>query len=542
MDVSRKSNLSSAEHKGGYICPRESLKRKVGGRVQWGEGKDGTSTDVIHEAVQKDIRPYTRSHMSGSSCGSYDASSVSCSGDYSGGYHSPMTDASFHEVSYDRSSRILGLARDILCSTPNSETDHTYNHRYNPHPHHHNVSPSQHKHNHSSNSSFGSNRSSLRPPASSSHMNSMDRSSSSSKSHILPPRMAEEDICTERIDGVDFLVYDPYNSTNVEITPKSVQDLLAVYGIRTPIHNFNLYRRAFVHRSYTKSPLVENSLNNIIISPKPDNCLPLSTKSNERLEFIGDGVLECITKYYLYCRFPKENEGFMTEKKIALVKNEAIGRIAMEMGLHRWFILSRHAEEKMTRTNIKKLGCLFEAFLGALFLDCNKVTEHDDQDAVVESSDVPQAMCGGGFVCGPGFQFAQIFITHVFDKHIDWTELIQTDDNFKNILQVKIQKEFKNTPEYLHIRPYSMDDGYHMGVYICLGKPIHAWKQGHSDAIHIRRFASYASIHEYVRTHGSVLVFLGEGTHKIKKKAEQIACEMGSTALTTMCYVPPESR
>ena len=38
--------------------------------------------------------------------------------------------------------------------------------------------------------------------------------------------------------------------------------------------------------------------------------------NNERLEFLGDGVLECITKYYLYRRFPKENEGFMTEKKI----------------------------------------------------------------------------------------------------------------------------------------------------------------------------------------------------------------------------------
>jgi len=142
MDVSRTSDLSSVEHRGGYICPRESLKRKVGGRVQGGEGKDGTSTAVIHEAVQKDIRPYTRSHMSGSSHGSshgsYDASSVSYSDDHSGGYHSPMTDPSFHEVSYDRSSRILGLARDILCSTPNSETDQTYKHKYNPH-HHHNV-------------------------------------------------------------------------------------------------------------------------------------------------------------------------------------------------------------------------------------------------------------------------------------------------------------------------------------------------------------------------------------------------------------------
>jgi ribonuclease-3 len=72
----------------------------------------------------------------------------------------------------------------------------------------------------------------------------------------------------------------------------------------------------------------------------------LHTKSNERLEFLGDGVLELITKYYLYRRFPKENEGFMTEKKIALVKNEAIGKLALEMGLHKYYIISKHAEEK----------------------------------------------------------------------------------------------------------------------------------------------------------------------------------------------------
>ena len=108
--------------------------------------------------------------------------------------------------------------------------------------------------------------------------------------------------------------------------------------------------------------------------------MPLSTKSNERLEFLGDGVLECITKYYLYRRFPKEDEGFMTEKKIALVKNESIGKQAYEMGLNKWYIISNHAEEKKTRTNLKKLGCLFESFLGALFLDYNKLEIHDEDN------------------------------------------------------------------------------------------------------------------------------------------------------------------
>ena len=101
--------------------------------------------------------------------------------------------------------------------------------------------------------------------------------------------------------------------------------------------------------------------------------MKLKTKSNERLEFLGDGVLECITKYYLYRRFPKENEGFMTEKKIALVKNEHIGKLAYEMGLNKWYIMSANAEEKKTRTNLKKLGCLFESFLGGILWDCEVI-------------------------------------------------------------------------------------------------------------------------------------------------------------------------
>jgi len=52
----------------------------------------------------------------------------------------------------------------------------------------------------------------------------------------------------------------------------------------------------------------------------PYNCIELKQSSNERLEFIGDGILEMITKYYLYKRFPDADEGFMNRKKINLVK------------------------------------------------------------------------------------------------------------------------------------------------------------------------------------------------------------------------------
>ena len=323
----------------------------------------------------------------------------------------------------------------------------------------------------------------------------------------------DEDIRVEKnSQGIDTYIFDPYNPLNKQITDKEIQQILTNYGINVPIHNFELYRRAFIHRSYIKRPNIENEINNIIIVPKPNDCLPLYTKSNERLEFVGDGVLECITKYYLYRRFPKENEGFMTEKKIALVKNESIGKMAYEMGLHKWFILSKHAEGKQIRIDLKKLGCLLESLIGAMFLDFNKISVHDD-DGWFENV----------FVTGPGFQMVQIFVENVFEKHVDWINLIKNDDNFKNILQVKIQKEFKVTPDYLEVEEYNQDTGYHMGVYLCLGQPIHDVIP--SQSIPIQKFKSHYEIHQYMSQHNKIFVFLGEGIHKIKKKAEQIACD-----------------
>ena len=313
------------------------------------------------------------------------------------------------------------------------------------------------------------------------------------------------------VRGEDGLIFNPYNPSNIEITLSEVQSILLKYGLPTDkIVNMELFKRAFVHRSYTKRPHFENLQQNITIVPKPDDCMPLKSKSNERLEFLGDGLLELVTKYYLYRRFPKENEGFMTEKKIAIVKNEAIGRIALEMGLHKWLILSKHAEEKKIRINLKKLGCLFESFLGALFLDFNKIVVKDE-DGWFQNM----------FVTGPGFQMVQKFIENVFEQHINWIELIQNDDNYKNILQVKIQKEFKVTPHYLEME-HDVDQGYRMGVFLCLGQQVHNLVP--SDAIHIETLKTFQEIQTHITTHGKVFLFLGQGLHKIKRKAEQEAC------------------
>ena len=325
-------------------------------------------------------------------------------------------------------------------------------------------------------------------------------------------------------DNNEILNLNPYNSLNKEITKNDVCNILKNYGIFSNIHNLELYKRAFVLSSYTKKSNIENAKLNINIAEKPNNCLNLKTKSNERLEFIGDGVLELITKYYLYRRFPKADEGFMTEKKIAIVKNDHIGNLALKMKLNKWLLLSRHAEEKNTRNNLKKLGCLFEAFIGAIFLDFNKIDIYDEHGWFQNT-----------FVSGPGFQMTQIFVENIFDKHVNWTKIIKTDDNYKNILQVIIQKEFKTTPDYLEIFDNnstncsndSSDDNiskyFKMGVYLCLGKSIH--NVNINDAILFDKFKTFENIHNYYNLHKFIFILIGTGTHKIKKKAEQMACE-----------------
>lgn len=297
----------------------------------------------------------------------------------------------------------------------------------------------------------------------------------------------------------DHIILGPYNPANIEITESVIISILTEYGLPGRVNNMELYKRAFVHRSYIKKPTVENVKNNIVVEECPEGCIPLRTKSNERLEFLGDGILEASTKHIIYKRFPKENEGFMTDKKIELVKNETIGRIAIEMNLNRWLILSKHAEEKNIRNNIAKMGCVFESFIGAMFLDMDKVTD------------------------GYGFMMAFKFIDAVFSKYIDWTSLITNNTNYKNILQVKIQKEFKVTPYYMELE--STEGIYHMGVYLCIGYGyIVPNSTDHSTALPYSHFDSTDKIREHLEIHGKILVFLGDGVNKMKKKAEQEAC------------------
>jgi hypothetical protein len=75
----------------------------------------------------------------------------------------------------------------------------------------------------------------------------------------------------------------------------------------------------------------------------------------------------------------------------------------------------------------------------------------------------------------------------------------------------------------MEVVEHDADVGYHMGVYLCLGQPAFGLKHQHS--IPCTHFNSFSQIHQQMSVSGKVFLFLGEGKHKIKKKAEQTACE-----------------
>ena len=86
----------------------------------------------------------------------------------------------------------------------------------------------------------------------------------------------DDDVVCEKINGSETYVFDPYNPLNKEITAAEVQNVLAKYNVFTPIHQFVLYNRAFVHRSYTRRPHAWNEQNNITIVPNQKivvNCI-----------------------------------------------------------------------------------------------------------------------------------------------------------------------------------------------------------------------------------------------------------------------------
>ncbi len=97
--------------------------------------------------------------------------------------------------------------------------------------------------------------------------------------------------------------------------------------------------------------------------------LSQATESNERLEFLGDAVLELVSSEYLYQRCTTEPEGILTAYRSALVKTTTLAKVAQKLQLGERLYLSRGEESTGGRANMSLLADTVEAVIGALYLD-----------------------------------------------------------------------------------------------------------------------------------------------------------------------------
>ncbi len=92
-------------------------------------------------------------------------------------------------------------------------------------------------------------------------------------------------------------------------------------------------------------------------------------ESNERLEFLGDAILELATTEFLFEKFPKEPEGVLTAYRSALVKTTTLAEVALEIGLGEKLFMSKGEEATGGRNNPGLLADTTEAIIGAIYLD-----------------------------------------------------------------------------------------------------------------------------------------------------------------------------
>ncbi len=146
---------------------------------------------------------------------------------------------------------------------------------------------------------------------------------------------------------------------------ESASDLSRRLGL--PFSNLALLTRALTHRSY--------------VNENPD-----SLEDNERLEFLGDAVLDFVVGAWVYHRFPEMPEGELTKIRSAIVRNEQLAMFARHLKLGDALRLGRGEFASGGRERDGLLGSLFEALIGALYLDAGLSAVEAFVDPLLEES------------------------------------------------------------------------------------------------------------------------------------------------------------
>lgn len=231
----------------------------------------------------------------------------------------------------------------------------------------------------------------------------------------------------------DAKVYNPWNLANRLIPDDEILRILRQFGVKDKPRNWDLFRQACVHSSYVDRPegpsLAKDSAEPLVIAERPAGCMPLCSVDNETIEFVGDSLLGCVIALYLNERYPEEDEGFLTRLRTRLVNNKQLGELATKIGFGSWLVLSRHVEDVCNgRRNLRILGSMLEAWVGALYLDLRDVNE------------------------GAAFLRVKQWLVALFESQVDFAALIADDNNFKDQLLKYYQATYHTPPRYKEVK------------------------------------------------------------------------------------------
>ncbi|MFC2098687.1 ribonuclease III [Bacteroidota bacterium] len=111
--------------------------------------------------------------------------------------------------------------------------------------------------------------------------------------------------------------------------------------------NLRIYEIAFIHRSASTT------------------CKKGHLINNERLEYLGDAILDAIIADHLYSQFPEKDEGFLTQVRSKIVKRKQLNKIAYNLGISTFLVSNTNSQQN----HVNLLGNAFEALIGAVYLD-----------------------------------------------------------------------------------------------------------------------------------------------------------------------------
>src|SRR3972149_8204392 len=208
-----------------------------------------------------------------------------------------------------------------------------------------------------------------------------------------------------------------YNENNILLDKKDIHKILITAGIKNKINNLQIWQNAFVHSSYSKNCKRNRKYNGFLqqidMEAEGDHsdCLDIQEDSNERLEWLGDGILQSVVASYLWRRYPKQDEGFLTKIRSKLVKTECLSKLARCYGFEKHLLISKHIEDNCNgRNNSHILEDSFEAFIGAMYIYFRENNE------------------------AKGYDICRRFIINTIENCVDLTELIMNDDNYTDQL------------------------------------------------------------------------------------------------------------